>query len=95
VRCDGLLLDDKSRTSTVPYVEVDENDVTIAHEARVGRISDEDLFYLQSRGLDEKEAMALIVRGFVEPITKLLPLEYAVEMNRLIELEIEGPGAVG
>lgn len=90
VECDALLLDEKSRTDTVPNIKVRNNDVTIAHEARVGRLSDEDLFYLKSRGIAEEEAKAMIVNGFIEPIVRLLPLEYAVEMNRLIELEMEG-----
>ncbi|MFH1670642.1 MAG: Fe-S cluster assembly protein SufB [Patescibacteria group bacterium] len=90
VECDALLLDEKSRTDTVPNIKVRNNDVTIAHEARVGKLSDEDLFYLKSRGLSEEEAKAMIVNGFIEPIVRLLPLEYAVEMNRLIELEMEG-----
>lgn len=95
VRCDGLLLDKLSRSSTTPVIEIDEPSATVVHEARVGRISDEDLFYLESRGLAEREAMELLVRGFVDPITRQLPLEYAVELNRLIDLEIEGKGAVG
>ena len=90
VECDALLLDDESRTDTVPDIRIRNNDVTIAHEARVGKLSEEDVFYLMSRGLSEDEAKAMIVSGFIEPIVRLLPLEYAVEMNRLIELEMEG-----
>ncbi len=90
VECDALLLDDISRTDTIPDIQVRNNDVTIAHEATVGKLSEEDLFYLMSRGIGEDEARAMIVNGFIEPIVRLLPLEYAVEMNRLIELEMEG-----
>jgi Fe-S cluster assembly protein SufB len=90
VECDALLLDDISRTDTIPDIKIRNNDVTIAHEARVGKLSAEDLFYLTSRGIGEDEAKAMIVCGFIEPIVRLLPLEYAVEMNRLIELEMEG-----
>ncbi len=93
VRCDALILDEISRSDTVPVMKIEENDVSIGHEATVGKISQEQLFYLMSRGLKEDEAMALIVNGFLSPIIKQLPLEYAVEMNRLIELEMEG--AVG
>ena len=89
MECDALLLDEESRTDTIPDIKVRNNDVTIAHEARVGRLSDEDLFYLESRGIAEEEAKAMIVNGFMEPIVRKLPLEYAVEMNRLIELEME------
>jgi Fe-S cluster assembly protein SufB len=95
VRCDALLLDKSAKSATYPHMEINENHVTVAHEARVGRISDTDLFYLQSRGISEPEAMAMIVRGFMEPITKALPMEYAVELNKMIELEMEGPGHVG
>jgi Fe-S cluster assembly protein SufB len=90
VECDALLLDDLSRTDTVPNIKIATSDVTIAHEARVGKLSAEDLFYLTSRGIPEDQAKAMIVNGFLEPIVRLLPLEYAVEMNRLIELEMEG-----
>ena len=90
IECDALLLDEKSRTDTIPDIQVKNNDVVIAHEATVGKLSEEDLFYLMSRGLSEDEAKAMIVNGFIEPIVRLLPLEYAVEMNRLIELEMEG-----
>jgi Fe-S cluster assembly protein SufB len=90
VECDALLLDDISRTDTIPDIQIRNNNVTIAHEATVGKLSEEDLFYLMSRGIGEDEARAMIVNGFIEPIVRLLPLEYAVEMNRLIELEMEG-----
>lgn len=90
VECDALLLDERSRTDTIPDMQIRNNDVTIAHEATVGKLSEEDLFYLTSRGIGEDEARAMIVNGFIEPIVRLLPLEYAVEMNRLIELEMEG-----
>jgi Fe-S cluster assembly protein SufB len=90
VECDALLLDETSRTDTIPDIQIRNNDVTIAHEATVGRLSDIDIFYLMSRGLSEEEARAMIINGFIEPIVRLLPLEYAVEMNRLIELEMEG-----
>jgi len=90
VRCDALLLDEKSVSETVPYMEIDEKRVSIGHEASVGRVNEEQLFYLMSRGLSEQEATGLIVRGFFECFTKQLPLEYAVEFNRLIELEMEG-----
>lgn len=90
VRCDALILDDKSRSDTYPYNEIEEETGSVGHEATVSKIGDEQLFYLRSRGIPEDEAMALIVRGFIEPITKELPLEYAVEMNRLIELQMEG-----
>ncbi len=90
VVCDALLIDDESRTDTYPYMEIEENDVSIGHEATVSKVADEQLFYLQSRGISEEEAMSMIVNGFIEPITKELPLEYAVELNRLIQLEMEG-----
>jgi len=90
VECDALLIDDTSRTDTYPYIEIGENDANVGHEASVSRIGEEQLFYLMSRGIAEEEAMAMIVRGFIEPIAKELPLEYAVELNRLIELEMEG-----
>lgn len=90
VVCDALILDDHSRSDTYPYIEVDEQDVTIGHEASVSRIGEEQLFYLTSRGLSEAEASAMIVSGFIEPLVKELPMEYAVEMNRLIELQMEG-----
>lgn len=90
VECDALLLDDHSRTDTIPDITIRNNDVTIAHEATVGKLSAEDLFYLTSRGIPEEQATAMIVNGFIEPIVREMPLEYAVEMNRLIELEMEG-----
>jgi Fe-S cluster assembly protein SufB len=90
VECDALLINDTSRTDTYPYIEIEENSANVGHEATVSKIGDEQLFYLMSRGLSEEEAMAMIVRGFIEPIAKELPLEYAVELNRLIELEMEG-----
>jgi Fe-S cluster assembly protein SufB len=90
VECDALLLSETSRTDTYPYIDIDENQATIGHEATVSKVGEEQLFYLMSRGLDEEEAMAMIVRGFIEPIAKKLPLEYAIELNRLIELEMEG-----
>jgi Fe-S cluster assembly protein SufB len=93
VKCDALLIDTVSRSDTYPYVDVREDDVTMGHEATVSKVSDDQLFYLMSRGLTEDEAMAMIVRGFVEPIAKELPMEYALELNRLIELQMEG--AVG
>ena len=90
VVCDALLLDPSSRSDTYPSIEIDEEDVTIGHEASVSKVGEEQLFYLMSRGLSEQEASSMIVSGFVEPITKELPLEYAVEMNRLIQLQMEG-----
>ena len=93
VKCDALLVDQISRYDTYPYVDVREDDVAMGHEATVSRVSDDQLFYLMSRGLDEDEAMAMIVRGFIEPIARELPMEYALELNRLIELQMEG--AVG
>ena len=89
VRCDGLMLDNKSKASTQPNMEVEENDVEVSHEATVGKIGDEQLFYLMSRGLSEQEATKMIVSGFIEPLIRELPLEYAVELNRLLEMEIE------
>ncbi|MDP3758132.1 MAG: Fe-S cluster assembly protein SufB, partial [Candidatus Daviesbacteria bacterium] len=89
VRCDGLMLDNISKALTFPAMEIDENNVKVAHEATVGKVEEEELFYLMSRGLSEDEAIKLIVSGFIEPLIKALPLEYAVELNRLIELEIE------
>ena len=89
VVCDALLLDDESVSNTFPYMKIGEKDIDVVHEASVGKINDEDLFYLMSRGLSEEEATKMIVSGFVEPISKLLPLEYAVELNKLIEMEVE------
>jgi Fe-S cluster assembly protein SufB len=93
VKCDALLVDTISRSDTYPYVDVRTDDVTMGHEATVSKVSDDQLFYLMSRGLTEDEAMAMVVRGFVEPIARELPMEYALELNRLIELQMEG--AVG
>jgi Fe-S cluster assembly protein SufB len=90
VRCDALILDEESRSDTYPYVEVEEETAQLGHEASVARIGEDQLFYLQSRGLTEAEATAMIVNGFIEPITRELPMEYAVELNRLIELQMEG-----
>ncbi len=90
VECDALLINPTSRTDTYPYIEIEEKQANVGHEATVSKVGEEQLFYLMSRGMSEEEAMALIVRGFIEPIAKLLPLEYAVELNRLIELEMEG-----
>jgi Fe-S cluster assembly protein SufB len=93
VKCDALLVDTISRSDTYPYVDVREDDVSMGHEATVSKVSEDQLFYLMSRGLTEDEAMAMVVRGFVEPIARELPMEYALELNRLIELQMEG--AVG
>jgi len=90
VRCDALLLDEDARTDTYPTIRVEENQTEIGHEATVSKVGEDQLFYLMSRGLDESEAYSLIVNGFIEPITKELPMEYAVELNRLIQLEMEG-----
>jgi len=90
VVCDALLLDDQSRSDTYPYIEIDEDDVTIGHEASVSKIGEEQLFYLKSRGLSEEMASTMIVNGFIEPLVKELPMEYAVEMNRLIQIQMEG-----
>jgi Fe-S cluster assembly protein SufB len=90
VVCDALLLDDYSRSDTYPYIEIDEQDVTIGHEASVSKVEEEQLFYLMSRGLSEEEATSMVVSGFIEPLVKELPMEYAIEMNRLIQLQMEG-----
>jgi Fe-S cluster assembly protein SufB len=90
VNCDALILDEHSRSDTYPYMEIEEDKVTIGHEATVSKIGDEQLFYLMARGIPEDEAAAMIVSGFIEPIVKELPMEYAVEMNRLIQLQMEG-----
>ena len=90
VVCDALILDSESRSDTYPYIEIAEQDVTIGHEASVSRIGEEQLFYLATRGLTETEASAMIVNGFIEPLVKELPMEYAVELNRLIQLQMEG-----
>ena len=92
-RCDALILDDESRSDTYPYQEIHEQDARIAHEATVSKVGEDQLFYLMARGLTEQQATAMIVNGFIEPITKTLPMEYAVELARLIELSMEG--AVG
>jgi Fe-S cluster assembly protein SufB len=93
VRCDALILDEESRSDTYPTMEIDEKDARIGHEATVSKVGDDQLFYLMSRGLTEQQATAMIVNGFIEPVTKTLPMEYAVELTRLIELNMEG--AVG
>jgi Fe-S cluster assembly protein SufB len=90
VVCDALLLDERSRSDTYPYIEIDEEDVTIGHEASVSKVGEEQLFYLMSRGLSEEEATTMVVSGFIEPLVKELPMEYAIEMNRLIQLQMEG-----
>jgi Fe-S cluster assembly protein SufB len=93
VRCDALILDDESRSDTYPYMEIGEQDARIGHEATVSKVGEDQLFYLMTRGLSEEQAMGMIVNGFIEPITRTLPMEFAVELNRLIELNMEG--AVG
>jgi Fe-S cluster assembly protein SufB len=95
VRCDALILDDRSRSDTYPYMEIEEADAEIGHEATVSKVGEDQLFYLMSRGLSEDEATSMVVAGFIEPIVKELPMEYAVEMNRLIELNMAEAGAVG
>ncbi len=90
VVCDALLLDPESRSDTYPYIEIDEDDVTIGHEASVSKVGEEQLFYLMSRGLSEEGAISMVVSGFIEPLVRELPMEYAVEMNRLIQLQMEG-----
>lgn len=90
IQCDALIMDEHSVSDTLPHIEISEDTVTVAHEATVGRIGQEQLFYLMSRGLTEEEAISMIVSGFLEPVVKELPLEYAVELNRLIQLEMEG-----
>ena len=90
VRCDALILDEDSRSDTYPYMDIREENTSVGHEATVSKVADDQIFYLMSRGLSEEEAMAMIVRGFIEPIAKELPMEYAVELNRLIELQMEG-----
>ena len=90
VRCDALILDEDSVSNTKPYMEVGERDAQIGHEATVSKIGDDQLFYLMSRGLSEQQAMSMIVNGFIEPVTRTLPMEYAVEWSRLIELQMEG-----
>jgi Fe-S cluster assembly protein SufB len=90
VRCDALILDELSTSETKPYMEVEERDAQIGHEATVSKVGEDQLFYLMSRGLSESQAMSMIVNGFIEPITRTLPMEYAVEWSRLIELQMEG-----
>jgi len=90
VVCDALLLDEQSRSDTYPYIEIDSDDVTIGHEASVSKVGEEQLFYLMSRGLSKEEATTMVVSGFIEPLVKELPMEYAIEMNRLIQLQMEG-----
>jgi Fe-S cluster assembly protein SufB len=90
VVCDALLLDPQSRTDTYPTIEIDEDDVSIGHEASVSKVGEEQLFYLMSRGLSQEAATTMVVSGFIEPLVKELPMEYAVEMNRLIQLQMEG-----
>ncbi len=95
VRCDALILDERSRSDTYPSMEIEENDAEIGHEATVSKVGESQLFYLMSRGLTEEQATSMIVAGFIEPIVRELPMEYAVEMNRLIELNMAAAGAVG
>jgi Fe-S cluster assembly protein SufB len=90
VKCDALILDELSQSDTVPLIEVEEDDVALEHEATVSKVSEEQLFYLRSRGIPEQEATTMVVMGFIEPFAKSLPMEYAVELNRLIELEMVG-----
>jgi Fe-S cluster assembly protein SufB len=90
VRCDALLLDEQSRSDTYPYIDIQEDDTTMTHEATVGKISADQIFYLMSRGLTENEATNLVVQGFLEIFTKELPMEYAIEFNRLVKMEMEG-----
>jgi hypothetical protein len=95
VRCDALILDEESRSDTYPYMEISESDAEIGHEATVSKVGEDKLFYLMSRGLTESQATSMIVAGFIEPIVKELPMEYAVELNRLVELNMAEAGAVG
>src|SRR5258708_19108174 len=90
VRCDALMLDDTARSATYPYMEIDEDDVTIGHEASVSKVGEEQLFYLMSRGMGEGEAVAMIVNRFIEPIVKTLPMDYALEMNRVVTPQMQG-----
>src|SRR5207247_4820938 len=90
VRCDALMLDETAQSSTYPYMEIDEEDVTIGHEASVSKVGEEQLFYIMSRGPGEADATAMIVNGFIEPIVKTLPMDYAIEMKRLNTLHFEG-----
>ena len=90
VVCDALLIDDKSRSDTYPVMEVDEDQVSIGHEASVTKVGEDQLFYLMSRGLSSEQAATMVVGGFIEPLVKELPMEYAVELNRLVQLQMEG-----
>ena len=90
VVCDALLLDEESQSDTYPYIEVDNDQVNVEHEASVSKIGEEQLHYLMSRGISELEASAMIVNGFIEPLVKELPMEYAMELNKLIQLQMEG-----
>ena len=90
ISCESLMLDNESRSDTIPAIIIENSDIDLGHEANIGRISEEDIYFLMSRGMAEEDARAMLVRGFAEPISKALPLEYAVEMNRLIDLEFEG-----
>jgi Fe-S cluster assembly protein SufB len=90
VRCDALILDDHSTSNTIPVMEIEEHDARIGHEATVSKVGEDQLFYLMSRGLSEQQAMGMIVNGFIEPIVRTLPMEFAVEWSRLIELQMEG-----
>jgi len=90
VTCESLMLDQESQSDTIPVIDIQTSDIDLGHEAKIGRINDDVIFYLMTRGIPEEEAKAMIVRGFAEPIAKELPLEYAVEMNALINLELEG-----
>ena len=90
ISCESLMLDNESLSDTIPAIIIENSDIDLGHEAKIGRISEEDIYYLMSRGMSEEDARAMLVRGFAEPISKALPLEYAVEMNRLIDLEFEG-----
>ena len=90
VVCDALMLDSDSQSDTYPYIEIDHSETSMEHEARVSKVSEEQLFYLMSRGISEEEASTLIVTGFIEPLVKELPMEYAVELNKLIQLQMEG-----
>jgi Fe-S cluster assembly protein SufB len=91
--CDALLLDDNAKTNTYPYVDVQRNDTLMSHEARVGKVNEEDVFYLMSRGISETDALAMIVLGFLNDLTKVLPMEYSLELKRLIKVDMTG--AVG
>jgi len=90
VVCDALLLDEQARTDTYPYIEIENEDVSVGHEASVSKVGEEQLFYLMSRGMSEEDATTMVVSGFIEPLVKELPMEYAIELNRLIQLQMEG-----